>query len=109
MLKDLEEVWMQNSMTEGTDRVSTIRELVRVESAVAFETAFLDAKTTEEGYMAPISLDNFIQALEAVTLTIFRHYYALKNQRLWMNRKTFKPSELSTRQIDSPINHLNYV
>ena len=28
-LKDLEEIWMQNSMTGGTDRESTVRSLVR--------------------------------------------------------------------------------
>ena len=39
MLKDLEEIWTQNSMTGGTDRASTVRALVRGESAVAFETS----------------------------------------------------------------------
>jgi hypothetical protein len=39
MLRDLEKIWTQNSMTGGTGRVSTVRALVRGESAVAFETA----------------------------------------------------------------------
>lgn len=30
MLRDLEEIWTQNSMTGGTDRASTVRALVRV-------------------------------------------------------------------------------
>jgi hypothetical protein len=38
-LRDLEEIWTQNSMTGGTDRASTVRAVVGGESAVAFETA----------------------------------------------------------------------
>ena len=49
MLRDLEEIWTQNSMTGGTDRASTVRALVHGESAVAFETALQDARTAEEG------------------------------------------------------------
>jgi hypothetical protein len=47
MLRDLEEIWTQNFMTGGTDRASTVRALVRGESAVAFETALQDARTAE--------------------------------------------------------------
>jgi len=106
MLKDLEEIWTQNSMTGGTDRASTVRALVRGESAVAFETSLQDARTTEDGEMVPISLDNVNKALEAVTHTVFP-YRALETQRLWMNRKMFKPSELTTRQMAASINRLN--
>ena len=106
MLKDLEEIWTQNSMTGGTDRASTVRALVRGESAVAFETSLQDARTTEDGEMVPISLDNVNKALEAVTHTVFP-YCALETQRLWMNRKMFKPSELTTRQMAASINWLN--
>jgi hypothetical protein len=38
MLRDLEEIWTQNSMTGGTDRASTVRALLCGEGAVAFET-----------------------------------------------------------------------
>jgi hypothetical protein len=44
MLKDLEEIWTQNSMTGGTDRASTVRALVRGESTVEFQTALQDAR-----------------------------------------------------------------
>jgi hypothetical protein len=43
-------------MTGGTDRASTVRALVRGESAVAFETALQDAKTAEDGQISPISV-----------------------------------------------------
>jgi hypothetical protein len=106
MLKDLEEIWTQNSMTGGTYRESTVRALVRGESAVAFETSLQDVRTTEDGEMVPISLDSVNKALEAVTHTVFP-YCALETQRLWMNRKMFKPSELTTRQMAASINRLN--
>ena len=106
MLKDLEEIWTQNSMTGGTDRASTVRALVRGESAVAFETALQDARTNEEGEMVTISLDSVNKALEAVIHSVFP-YRALETQRLWMNRKMFKPSELTTRQMAASINRLN--
>jgi hypothetical protein len=106
MLKDLEEIWIQNSMTGGTDRASTVRALVRGESAVAFETSLQDARTTEDGEIVPISLYNVNKALEAVTHTVFP-YRALETQCLWMNRKMFKPSELTTRQMAASINRFN--
>ena len=106
MLRDLEEIWTQNSMTGGTDRASTVRALVRGESAVAFETALQDARTTEEGETTPISLEHVNLALKAVTETAFPHR-ALETQRLWMNRKMFKPVELTTRQMAASINRLN--
>ena len=106
MLRDLEEIWTQNSMTGGTDRASTVRALVHGESAVAFETALQDARTAEDGQISPISVENVNLSLNAVTETVFPHR-ALETQRLWMNRKMFKPVELTTRQMAASINRLN--
>ena len=106
MLKDLEEIWTQNSMTGGTDRASTVRALVRGESAVAFETALQDCRVTAEGETVPISTEHVQESLKAVTETVFPHR-ALETQRLWMNRKMFKPVELTTRQMAASINCLN--
>jgi hypothetical protein len=101
MLRDLEEIWTQNSMTGGTDRA-----LVRGKSAVTFETALQDVRTAEEGQISPISVEHVNQSLSAVTETVFLHR-ALETQRLWMNRKMFKPVELTTRQMTASINRLN--
>jgi hypothetical protein len=106
MLRDLEEIWTQNSMTGGTDRASTVRALVRGESAVAFETSLQDSRTTDGGETVPISPNHVQQALKAVTETVFPHR-ALETQKLWMNRKMFKPVELTTRQMAASINRLN--
>jgi hypothetical protein len=48
-LKDLDEIWTQNSMTGGTDWASTVHAVVKGESGVSFETALQDARSDEEG------------------------------------------------------------
>jgi hypothetical protein len=106
VVRDLEEIWTQNSMIGGTDRASTVRALVRGESAVASETALQDARTAEDGQISPISIKQVNQSLSAVTETVFLHR-ALETQRLWMNRKMFKPVELTTRQMAASINCLS--
>jgi hypothetical protein len=80
--------------------------VVRGESAVPFETALQDSRVTAEGEIVPISTDHVQESLKAVTETVFPHR-ALETQRLWMNRKMFKPVELITRQMASSINRLN--
>jgi hypothetical protein len=106
MLRDLEEIWTKNAMTVGTDRASTVRALVHGESAAAFESALQDTRTAEEGQTSPISVQHINQDLNAFTETVFLHW-ALETQQLWMNRRMFKPVELTTRQMAASINHLS--
>jgi hypothetical protein len=95
ILKDLNEIWTQSSQTGSKDRASTVRALVRGESAVAFETVLQDYRVTAEGETVPIRTEHVQEALKAVTETVYPHR-ALETQRLWMNRKMFKPVELTT-------------
>jgi hypothetical protein len=105
-LKALDEVWMQNSITTGNDRAATVRALVKGESLTSFETALSDARTTEDGTEEPATADHVTTALGAVTNTVFPHR-ALETQKLWMNRRMFKPADLTTRQTAAAINRLN--
>ena len=73
LLRDMEEIWTQNSMNGGTDRASTVRALVRGESLTSFETALQDARTNEAGEELPITPDNVKMALDAVATTVFPH------------------------------------
>jgi hypothetical protein len=102
MLKDLDEIWTQNFMTGGTDRASTVIALVRGESAVAFETALQDYRGTAEAETEPICTEHVQESLKVVTEIVFPHS-ALETQRLWINRKMFKPVELTTRQMAASI------
>ena len=66
-----------------------------------------DARSNEEGLeVNEITTDHVTTALKAVTASVFPHR-ALETQKLWMNRKMFKPSDLSTRQTAAAINRLN--
>ena len=106
LVKDLREIWRQNGIEEGSDRVATIRSLIKGESGTAFETALEDATTTESGEEQQVTKENVETALKAVATTVFPHR-ALEMQKLWMNRRMFKPAELTTRQTSAAINRLN--
>jgi hypothetical protein len=106
LLKDLDEIWSQNSMNGGQDRAATVRALVGGESETTFNAAFLEARQDAAGVEQPATTDHVQTALEAVTATVFPHR-ALEIQKLWMNRRMFKPAELTTRQTAAAINRLN--
>ena len=106
LLKDLEEIWTQNSVTGGQDKAATVRALLKGESETTFNAAFQEARTNEAGVEAPATADHVKSALKAVTELIFPHR-ALEIQRLWMNKRMFKPPELSTRKTSAAINRLN--
>ena len=82
LLKDLEEIWKQNSIEGGTDRVSTVRALARGESLTAFESALQDSWMNEAGKEEEITIEHVKIALEAVTITVFPHR-ALEIQKLY--------------------------
>ena len=106
LLRDLDEVWTQNSMNGGTDRASTVRACVQGESLVSFETALEMARMQADGTQAPTSPDHVNTALRAVTESVFPHR-ALEIQKLWMNKRMFKPINMTTRQTAAAINRLN--
>ena len=107
LLKDLEEIWKQNSIEGGTDRVSTVRALARGESLTAFESALQDSWMNEAGKEEEITIEHVKIALEAVTTTVFPHPRALEIQKLRMNHRMFKPTELTTSQTAAAITRLN--
>ena len=106
LLRDLQEIWRQNSIKEGSDQAATVRSLIRGESATAFEAALQERRMNENGEEQPISEEHVQGALEAVSSTVFPHR-ALEIQKLWMNRRMYKPAELTTRQTAAAINRLN--
>ena len=106
LLKDIEEIWTQNAIIGGTDRASTVRSLVKGESLVSFETALAEARMNEQQEEQPIEQAMVATALEALKSSVFPHR-ALEIQKLWMNRRMFKPAELSTRKTAAAINRLN--
>ena len=106
LLRDLDEIWTQNAITGASDRTSSVRALVRGESCVTFDAALAAAREGEDGVLAALTTDHISTALDAVALSVFPHR-ALEVQKTWMNRRMFKPLDLTTRQTSAAINRLN--
>jgi hypothetical protein len=106
LLRDLQEIWTQNSVNGGTDRASTVRAVVKGESITSFETSLQEARTNNDGVEQVIASVHVDTALNGVATTVFPHR-ALEIQKLWMNRRMFKPAELTTRQMAAAVNRLN--
>ena len=112
LLKDFEEIWLQNSINGGADRTATVRSLLQGDSLTAFNTALEEARTPEEQEdgqaAAPLAITTEMvkTALSAVTKTVFPHQ-ALEIQRLWMQRGLRKPMSLTTRKTAAAITKIN--
>jgi hypothetical protein len=109
LMKDLHEIWTQNTINGPTDRTATIRALFKGESLTAFETALEDVRVNpdeEEDEPLPMTIEIIEKALALVAHSVFPHR-ALETQRLWMNRGMRKPAELSARKTASAISKIN--
>jgi len=106
LVKDMTEIWTQNSMAGGTDRASTARALIRGKSLTAFEAALQLARTGADGIEAAITPENVATSLAAVAETVFPHR-ALETQKLWMNRSMFKPRAMTTRLTSAVMSRIN--
>jgi hypothetical protein len=106
LVKDMTEIWAQNSMDGGTDRASTVRALIQGESLTAFEAALQLARADAAGIKAAITVDHVTTSLAAVANTVFPHR-SLETQKLWMNRNMFKPRAMMTRITSAAISRIN--
>ena len=107
VIKDINEIWTQNSINGPTDRTATIRALFKGESLTAFDTALEDARVSPMEEQPLVLTNEHIQAaLDQVATTVFPHR-ALETQRLWMTRGMKKPYDLSTRKTAAAISRIN--
>jgi hypothetical protein len=84
--RDINEIWVQNTIAGGTDRASTARALLRGESLTSFEDSIEKARRNnnndkEDGAPLPIDAAMVEVALTAVATTVFPHR-ALEIQHL---------------------------
>jgi hypothetical protein len=86
LLRDLQEIWMQNSVNGGTDQASTVRAVVKGESITPFETSLQGARTNDDGEEQAMTSAHVDTALNRVATTVFPHR-VLEIQKLWMNRR----------------------
>jgi hypothetical protein len=109
LIRDVEEIWTQNSVNGPTDRISTIRALLKGESLTAFDTALEDVRVDPDPNvqaLVPLTLDHIGDAMDQVATAVFPHR-ALEIQKLWMNRGMRKPFDLSTRKTAAAITKIN--
>jgi len=106
LMEDFEEIWCQNKVEDGQDRVATIRATLRGECLAVFEAGLLEVRMNEEGEEQPVEVGMVEKGLEAVAKTVFP-YRALENQKAWMRKRLQKPQEMTTRKLLAAINRLN--
>jgi hypothetical protein len=109
LIRDVEEIWTQNTVNGPTDRTSTIRALLKGESLTAFDTALEDVRVDPDPNvqaLVPLTVDHIGQAMDNVATAVFPHR-ALEIQKLWMNRGMRKPYDLSTRKTAAAITKIN--
>ena len=108
LLKDLDEIWNQNSVNGPSDKTATIRSLVKGESLTAFEAALEEARANPDNpeEPLPITVEHVNSALGTVTTEVFPHR-ALEMQKMWMQRGMKKPYNLSIRKTAAAITKMN--
>ena len=107
-MMDINEIWVQNGVVEGSDRAAIVRTILRDDALTVFEGAL-------EGQLEPIDDDEDSVkttpekvniALEAVSASVFPHR-ALEVQKLWMRRHMKKPSYMAYRALQAKVMKMN--
>jgi hypothetical protein len=73
LLRDLQEIWTQISVNEGTDWASTVRAVVKGESITLFKTSLQEARTNDKGEEQAMTSAHVDTALNGVATTMFPH------------------------------------
>ena len=102
LLKGLDEIWTQNSVTGAHDRSATIRSILMGETLANYDSAIME-ETAEN---APLTIEMVETSLKMVAKEVFPHR-ALERQKQWMIRDMRKPYELSTRKYFSAVARMN--
>ena len=102
LLKSLDEIWVQNSVTGAHDRSSTVRSTLMGETLANYDSA-IDDGTANDVQLTTEIVDD---ALKTVAKEIFPHR-ALERQKQWMIRDMRKPYELTTRKYFSAVVRMN--
>jgi hypothetical protein len=109
LIRDLEEIWTQNSINGPSDRTLTIRALLKGESLTAFETALedvpIDPDPNVNALQSPM-IEHIGHAMDQVSNAVFPHR-ALEIQKLWMVQGMKKPYDLSTRNTAAANTKIN--
>ena len=103
-LRDIREVWTQNSVNGAHDRAGVVRAVLRDDAWNQFQTAVdSEVAASVDGAM---TLEMVETGLEAVSASIFPHR-ALEVQKLWMRRHMKKPQHMAYRTLQAKVLQIN--
>jgi hypothetical protein len=108
ILNSLTEIWTQNSIVNASDRLATIKTILRGDSLTALESSIQDSLAPPEGEAEGPDLSIAIVqlALSSVSANVFPHR-ALEKQKIWMRRAMRKPFDLSIRKMAAAVSRIN--
>ena len=108
--KGLSEIWTQNSVTVASDRIATIKTVIRGESLSAFESGLEEARisTGDDGVVtATDSSNEHIEVGLAEIAKVVFPCRALETQSAWSHGSIKKPHNVSIRQFVTAIVRIN--
>ena len=103
-MRDLREVWTQNSINGPADRAAIVRAVIRDDALAQFTTALEARRQNAQNNQLVVA--DVEEALKAVSLSVFPHR-ALENQKLWMRRHMKKPFSMSYRTLQAKVVQIN--
>jgi hypothetical protein len=109
LIRDLEEIWTQNSVNGPSDGTSTIRALLKGESLTAFKTTLEDVCVDPDpnvNTLQALTIKHIGRAMDQVSNAVFPHH-ALEIQKLWIFRGMKKRYDLLTRKTAAAITKIN--
>ena len=105
-VKDINEVWTQNSVGGPHDRAAIVKTILRDEALSHFEVALEVLRQGPNGERLEFTADLVNKALEYVSLAIFPHR-ALETQKQWMRRHMKKPMKMRYRLFQARVLKIN--
>ena len=105
-LRDIKEVWTQNSVNGAHDRAGVVRAVLRDDAWNQFQTAVDSEVAAVEGAGGGMTVEMVENGLKAVSASIFPHR-ALEIQKLWMRRHMKKPAHMSYRTFQAKVLQIN--
>ena len=105
-VKDINEIWTQNSVGGPHDRAAIVKTVLRDEALSHFEVALEVLRQGPNGERLEFTADLVNKALDYVSLAIFPHR-ALETQKQWMRRHMRKPMKMRYRLFQARVLKIN--
>ena len=105
-MKDIKEVWTQNSVGGPHDRAAIVKTVLRDEALSHFEIGLEVLRQGPMGERMDMTAELVNRALDYVSQSVFPHR-ALETQKLWMRRHMRKPMKMKYRLFQARVLKIN--